>query len=355
MNNKLCVIFPNSAPSLQLTRMIKAAIGNYDVLIIKNSSSVYDLQNKKILFCLELNELGFDLEMLSFISFVSDLKKNMFNGSTGAVIIHSRTELYTKRAAQDMIFICNSLGCSFIGQPLVEAIKGLKNFSTWQKTIHHSLDNICLEMCEKLITRLMQSTSTTFLNSKLTVLFSTPHRTSNTLDLWNMVKKNLIGYEFDEIQIENGRIHDCNGCSFKTCLHYSKQNTCFYGGAIVESVLLSIEKASTIVWLCPNYNDALSANITAMINRLTVLYYKINFNNKNIFSIIVSGNSGSDSIAKQLIGALNINKGFRLPAGAFLLATANDPLSIFKVEGIKTTARCFAQNILKQINSSKSL
>lgn len=352
INNEICVILPNSSPSLQLTRMLKAAIGTYDANIIKSPSLIFTLQNKKILFCLELNELGFDLEMLSFLSSLLKSKENTFNGSTGALLVHSKTELYTKRAAQDIIFICNGLGCSFIGQPLVEATISLKNFLTWQKTKHHSLDHICLEMCEQLVLRLMKITPIVLLNEKLTVLFSTPHKTSNTMDLWKMVKKNLIGCKFDEIQIENGKIHDCKGCSFKTCLHYSKQNSCFYGGAIVESVLHSIEIANTIVWLCPNYNDALSANITAMINRLTVLYRKINFHSKNVFCIVVSGNSGSDSIAKQLIGALNINKGFRLPSGAFLLETANDPLSIFKVKSVNSTAKSFAQNMLKQINNS---
>jgi multimeric flavodoxin WrbA len=353
MNNKLCVIFPNSSPSLQLTKMLKAAIGTYDAIIVDGISQICNLNNKNILFCLELDELGNDLEMLNYICFLFKSNKDVFKNSTGALLVHSRTELYTKRAAQDMIFICNSLGCSFIGHPLVEATGSLKNFLTWQKTMNCTLDYICLQMCEKLVLRLMQSTTNNVISDlKLTVIFSTPHKTSNTMDLWKMVKDNLNGCEFNEIQIENGKIHDCKGCSFKTCLHYAKQNSCFYGGAIVESVLPSIEKADTIVWLCPNYNDALSANITAVINRLTVLYRRIDFHNKNIFSIVVSGNSGSDSIAKQLIGALNINKGFRLPAGAFLLETANDPLSIFKVEGIKSTAKCFAENMLKQINSS---
>lgn len=352
MNNNLCVIFPNNSPSMQLTKMLKASIGTYNATIINSCSPIRNLKNKKILFCLELNEFGFDLEMLAYICSLYKSGKDVFKGSTGALIVHSKTELYTKRVSQDMIFICNNLGCSFVGHPLVEATVSLKNFLAWQKTMDCSLNSICLQMCEKLVTRLMQSDPIKNIDHKLTVLFSTPHKTSNTMDLWKMVKENLKGCEFDEIQIENGKIHDCKGCSFKTCLHYAKQNSCFYGGAIVESVLPSIENADTIVWLCPNYNDALSANITAMINRLTVLYRKIDFNDKNIFSIIVSGNSGSDSIAKQLIGALNINKGFRLPAGAFLLETANDPLSIFKVEGIETTAKYFAENMLHQINNN---
>ena len=350
MNNKLHVILPNRSPSIQLTKMLKAAIGNYNAIIIDGSPLTYNLQNKKILFCLELDELGFDLEMLSYICLNFKEKKDILNNSIGALLVHSTTELYTKRAAQDIIFLCNGLGCVFIGQPLVEATVTLKNFLTWQKTMNYSLDEICLQMCQKLIVRLMQNIPIVLSNHKLTVIFSAPNKDSNTMDLWKMVKENLKGCEFDEIQIENGKIHDCKGCSFKTCLHYAKQNSCFYGGYIVESVFPSIERADIIVWLCPNNNDALSANITAMINRLTVLYRKINFQSKNIFCIIVSGNSGSDSIAKQLIGALNINKGFRLPKGAFLLETANDPLSIFKVESIKSTAKDFAQNILQQIN-----
>jgi len=67
-----------------------------------------------------------------------------------------------------------------------------------------------------------------------------------------------------------------------------------------------------MIWLCPNYNDAISAKLMAVINRLTVLYKRVKFWDKTLFSIIVSGNSGSDCVAEQLLGTLNINKGLRL-------------------------------------------
>jgi len=116
-------------------------------------------------------------------------------------------------------------------------------------------------------------------------------------------------------------------------------------------VLPSIEKADAIVWLCPNYNDAIAANLTAVINRLTVLYRQITFSNKSIFTVVVSGNSGSDSIGKQLIGALNINKGFRLPANFAIMEIANDPLAIFKVLNIEEKSKIFAENIKKEIKA----
>ena len=117
---------------------------------------------------------------------------------------------------------------------------------------------------------------------------------------------------------------------------------------MVEDVLPAIEKSDAIVWLCPNYNDSIAANLTAVINRLTVLYHKISFHNKRVYSVVVSGSSGSDSVAKQLIGALNINKGFCLPPYFTIMATANDPGAIFKIANIESLAKDFAHRIVKQ-------
>jgi len=117
---------------------------------------------------------------------------------------------------------------------------------------------------------------------------------------------------------------------------------------MVKDILPAIEKADAVVWICPNYNDAISANLMAVINRLTALYRKISFYNKSLFSVIVSGNSGSDSVAKQLIGALSINKGFRLPPYFSIMAIANDTGQIKKVHNIKEYAKNFAQNIMNE-------
>jgi len=50
-----------------------------------------------------------------------------------------------------------------------------------------------------------------------------------------------------------------------------------------------------------------------------------------------------------LIGALNINKGFRLPPYFVLMATANDPGAIKKFPGIEEMAKKFAKNIIREI------
>ena len=71
--------------------------------------------------------------------------------------------------------------------------------------------------------------------------------------------------------------------------------------------------------LCANYNDALSANLTACVNRLTALFRQTRFYDKRLFGLVVSGYSGGDLLARQLISALNMNKSF-FPAAPLLPA-----------------------------------
>lgn len=343
----LVVFAPNKNISEMLISMIKSFSSAFEeVEIVDDFNNINNLNNKKLLFAAELDNIGVDVPMLGLMSYLHDKGWNSLQNCIACVLIHSSSELGTKRFAQDIIFAANSLGCTFIGQPVIEATNDLKNFFTWQKTLEMSLETICFHLCSSLGKRLNNYIKQNFKNPKLVVLYSSPHKISNTLNLWHMVSSNLLDYSINEIQIENGKVLDCKGCYYNLCLHYGKQNSCFYGGFMVENVLPAIEEADAVVWLCPNYNDAISANLTAVINRLTVLYYKMSFYNKLMYGIVVSGNSGSDSVGKQLIGSLNINKGFHLPPYSVLTATANDPDAVFKIPRIEETAQNFSKHII---------
>jgi multimeric flavodoxin WrbA len=343
------VICPNDKISTQLKKMLDSFIEGFDIAHYISSAYYTDFQNKKILFLLELDSSTyFDIPMLNFFNNLDSKSSNIFQGSTAALLIHSNSELGTKRAAQDIIFMANNLGCNFIGHPLVEATVNLKNFLTWQKSLRLPLEEICINLSSKLGKRLAEYETSEAIK-KITVLYSSPHKISNTLDLWHLISKYLKKISIEELQIENGKILDCKGCHYRLCLHYGKQNSCFYGGFMVENVLPSIESSDAVVWLCPNYNDSIGANLTATINRLTVLYHKISFYNKALFGIVISGNSGSDSVAKQLIGALNINKGFRLPPNSIITETANNPKAIFEVPDIELKAKAFAATIMNSL------
>ncbi|WBW95986.1 flavodoxin family protein [Oceanirhabdus sp. W0125-5] len=351
--DKLYIICPNSSPSSMLNSMINSTVKGSSYEIIKEFRLLQSYENKKIVFALELDSLGYDCEMILFLKKL-DEHNISFKGSVCSLLIHSKSEFYTKRAAQDITFLINNMGGAFIGHPLIEATSTLNNFLTWQKVYpDQSLKEICLSICEKQGLRLSKYKTKEKNKSKILLLYSSPNIKSNTVALWNMVKDNLIemgeNVDITEVQIESGEVLDCKGCLFQLCVHYGERNSCFYGGQMVKEVLPAIEENDVIVWLAPNYNDTLAANLTAVINRLTVLYRKIKFYNKKIFGIVVSGNSGSDSVAKQLIGALNINKGFFLPPNFAICETANDPNAIYGVENIEEKACSFAKHMLDNI------
>lgn len=337
MNSKILVIQSDQI-SDSLKKHVRRSLEDQSFEMYNGEQSC---KYRRILFVVGLNNIGYDFRLLKFISEIKE--KNFFEGSVGSIIIESQTDLYTKSTAQDLILHTNKLGLSYLGHSVVEIVKDYKNFETWQKTIDKTLEEITTDHCKQLVNRLNNHQKMKFHN--VLALHASSYKTSNTLGLWHKVK-GYIKCDVDEIHIENGTVVDCKGCPFHTCMHYGRHHSCFYGGIMVEEVLPKIEQSDIIVWVCPNYNDSISANLLAVINRLTVLYRQISFHDKAFFAVVVSGNSGSDSVAKQLIGALNINKGFFLPAYFSIMAIANEPLKILEIEGIDNQAKAFADNII---------
>lgn len=331
-----------------LEKMIQATLGNAEYQIFDKNKHK-NLKNKKIIFAVELNNIGICPYILDTLSYISSLGTDALLGSSACILIKSPSQHYTKSFAQQIIFISNSLGCSFMGHPVVEAIDGFINFKTWQKTIDLPLEDICYTMCEKMGQRFFNFELKKTPHPKISALHASYRETSNTLTLWYMIKKHLNDLNVKEYHVENGTIQDCIGCPFKTCMYFSKQKSCFYGGSIVKEIFPAIEESDAVVFICPNYNDAISANLSALINRITALYRRNPFYDKQLYAVIVSGNSGSDSVAKQILGALNINKGFILPPYFAIMEIANDKDAIKKVENIEDKSKKFAQNIIENI------
>ena len=111
----------------------------------------------------------------------------------------------------------------------------------------------------------------------------------------------------------------------------------------------AVRSCDTLVMVCANYNDALSANLTACVNRLTALFRQTRFYDKRLYGLVVSGYSGGDIVACQAAGAMNMNKGFWLPANFCLLETANDKGEALALPGIQDRADRFAENMLCQL------
>ena len=66
--------------------------------------------------------------------------------------------------------------------------------------------------------------------------------------------------------------------------------------------------------------------------------------------MVVSGYSGSDIVAEQLIAALNMNKTFYLPPRFALVETANDAGQAARLPGIGGRIEAFAGNIRRTLS-----
>ena len=211
---------------------------------------------------------------------------------------------------------------------------------SWEQTYAHQL--------RQLAQRLLEFEPPCFARPKLLMLHASDNKRSNTVWLGEQVLARLPdAFETKTISLQNGSIHDCRGCSYEACLHFAAQSRCFYGGSISDEVLPAISACDAMLFLCPNYNDAVSANIMALFNRLTNLLVKQDLYQKYLYGIVVSGYSGSDIVARQLLGAMCLNKTAILPPDFCLMQTAHDPGSVRTADGIDARITEFAARIAK--------
>ena len=297
------------------------------------------------LFAIDLGEYGVNLEYTRLLGWLRSHPKSL-EGWTGGVTADADSDLYTKSAARELVFTANRAGCAFVGRPLVEGTKTLSNFAIVASNLGTDLYGAYVESIKLLVKEMAKSQKPDKERKReLLVLHASSHKSSNTYAVWQGVKQYLTDISITEIGLRNGTLADCSGCPYKMCLHFGERGSCFYGGVMVENVYPAVKKADGILLLAPNHNDALSANLTAFINRLTALFRTTRFYDKKLFGIVVSGYSGSDLIAEQMIAALNMNKPFYLPGHFAMLETANHPGEAMKLPGIEERMRQYAKRI----------
>lgn len=322
----------------------------------KRSAKAEEEHIKYLMFVLDLGENGINPEYYRLLGFLRAKRdKKLLDGFTAGLIADSSSELYTKYTAKELVFAANGAGCAFVGRPLVEGTKTLSNFTVTARNMETDCLTAYQESARRLAAGLVEFHRQRCESPELLVLHASSHATSNTFDLWSQVKNRLEGIRVTEIGLRNGALADCSGCPFRMCLHYGEKGSCFYGGVMVEDVYPAVKRAAAILMLCPNYNDALSANLTAFINRLTALFRTTSFQEKALFAIVVSGYSGGDVVAGQLIAALNMNKSFYLPGCFAMLETANDAGTALKLPGIAQRTNAFAARLTDALGLGKSV
>jgi len=331
--------------SARMDDVLRRALADTDCRVVYTADGLTGLAGNKLLFAVSLDETGMNFEYQRMLARIRR-ERALFRGCTAGLIVDSASPLYSKSTAAELTFAANLSGCAFLGRPLVEATDTLSNFTIQAKNLDTDLMGAYRAAARELVARLEREVFPRRERPHLLVLHATNHSKSNTMALWNEVRSRL-GREFDftEIGLRNGTLSDCSGCPYTMCLHFGEQDSCFYGGVMRDEVYPAVRQCDGVVMLCPNYNDAISANLTAFINRLTALFRQTRFYDKAVFGLVVSGYSGSDIIARQLIAGMNMNKSFYLPGNFALLETANDPGQALRAEGIGDRLDAFAETI----------
>jgi multimeric flavodoxin WrbA len=333
----------------RLDAVLSFALIGIDHEVIAVDKGIPDLSEKRVIFSEACGEWGVEYD---YIGLLLHLRKNResMRGSIGGMIINGESEMYTKELARKLIFSANMSGCFFPGKPLVEATGSLLNYNIRSRNLN--TDNLTAYKlaARALAEKVAKAEPQKHERPRILVVHSSERATSNTLAIGTAVTELLRpSCDITEIPMTNAPVHDCRGCGYRACSHYGKQHDCYYGGIVVDEIYPALLESDALMLLCPNYNDTPSAKLVALINRLTALAAANSLENKYLFAIVVSGYSGSDLVAQQLLGSLCLNKTFMLAPGFCMMETAHEPGSVMKFPGIETRIRSFAENILTNL------
>lgn len=309
------------------------------------------LRKKRLLFAIGVDELGMGAETLALVRCLRRHPDSL-KEACAVVLVDGHGELYTKQAAQALVLAANLAGCLFPGKPLVEGTGSLYNQHILAARRGLSPEETYFLRSRELVQRLLDFTPPKSRRPRILMLHASDNHRSNTVAMGNRVLEHLEPYcDEKTMGLQNGSICDCRGCSYKACLHYSQNGTCYYGGPLPTEVFPAILESDAVLLLCPNYNDAPSANIMALINRMTGLLLQQPLYDKYLYSIIVSGYSGGDLVARQVLGALSLNKTMMLPPHFCLFQTANDPGTAMADPDIPLRLEHWSRRILDQLIS----
>lgn len=306
-----------------------------------------DLRKRRLLFAVAMGKYGVNTAYMRLLLWLRSGLISL-DGCVSALLVDGMGERYTKSTATELALALNDAGSALIGRPLVEGTASLHNFRVQAENLGVEPTDAYRAAVRELAERLQTESFPKRENPRLLALHASSYHTSNTMALWAQLRERLKETCIvEEIGLRNGAISDCSGCPYTACLHFGEQGRCFYGGLMQDAVWPAVRRCDAVVLLCPNYNDALSANLTAFINRMTGLFRQTRFYDKAAFAIIVSGYSGGDIVARQVIGAMNMNKSFYLPPYFALMGTANAPGEALAWPDIDERLDAFAARIRK--------
>lgn len=305
------------------------------------------VRGSHLLFAIALDKGGMNVgldEMKHYLALHPDL----LEGCTAVMVVDGPDALFTKSVAREMVFRANRAGCAFISKPLIEATGDLYNFSLRAELLGTSLEAAYIYHASDLVKRLLKrdqglaEVMTKEPPRLLAIAATNREEKANSVAFWRLVADRLspdVDTQFRNLG--KGQIFDCFGCSWQRCTKEGCPQTDVLKSEIYDELI----SADAVLLLAPNLNDAIGPDLAAFINRLTYLGNRQLLSEKLAYAIIVSGYSGGDLLARQILNALCLNKGFRLPPYFASLETANRPRDILIRDGVEMRAASFARHI----------
>lgn len=314
-----------------------------DAILIEQATDLELARGKKVLFAVSLDDGGMNSELDAMKRRLA-LEPTLLEGATGAVWVDGPGALFTKSIAREIVFYTNRAGCAFIPKALIEGTGDLYNFELRAALMKTDLKSAYGYHLAQLVRRLQTDRPPVPASpvELLAVAATNRLRNANTVCFWNLVRDALpeqVHTSF--LNLGKGNIADCRGCGYQACV----SRGCPDRDLMVERGFSEVAKADALMILAPNLNDGLGPDLVAFINRLTHSANIGQITSQWLYAIIVSGYSGSDLLARQLLNAFCLNKGFRLPPYFAAMITANRPRSILERDGIEQVAETFAQQI----------
>ena len=183
---------PEESKKERLEKIVTHSVGDYSYerLTTVEELENADLTNKRILFTLSLGQSGINLNWYSMMKYLR-LNKDALDGSVGGVILDGNSEIFTKSTGRSLVFTANRAGCTFPGRPLVEGTRTLKNYNIQANNLHTDNMGAYMAAGKTLVENIMNYRPVKKEHPEVLVLHASSRSTSNTIALWEMIKKQL--------------------------------------------------------------------------------------------------------------------------------------------------------------------
>ena len=135
---------------------------------------------------------------------------------------------------------------------------------------------------------------------------------------------------------------------FAIAAGYAANRLGYLGGEAdqkVSKLLLNITMPAMIVAAVITGEELPELGTILSILEVGVVFYLL----EAVFALVVSGYSGCDTVARQVISAMNMNKSFYLPPRFALMATANDPGEAMAAPDINQRLDQFAETMRRTL------